>query len=159
MRDRNWNSGEETTTRPDRTAHSTTKRRKRMPQPGRDPPPKRPRCLRYSVELRQAGNCRAIGANGPRKAKSSAFLWHSSAGRVTDERLQVEAGLLPGITVRELVFGLSYSRIVNAAFSHAGAKNSFNPSCHGNPYSFSLLLSFPSRASAEPQGCGVDRLR
>lgn len=37
----------------------------------------------------------------------------------TNERLQAEAGLLPGITVRELVFGLSYSHIVNAAFTHA----------------------------------------
>jgi hypothetical protein len=37
----------------------------------------------------------------------------------TNERLVGEAGLLPGITVRELVFGLSYSHIVNAAFTHA----------------------------------------
>jgi RES domain-containing protein len=37
----------------------------------------------------------------------------------TNERLLGEAGLLPGITVRELVFGLSYSYIVNAAFTHA----------------------------------------
>jgi hypothetical protein len=37
----------------------------------------------------------------------------------TNERLQGEAGLLPGITVRELVFGVSYAHIVNAAFTHA----------------------------------------
>jgi RES domain-containing protein len=37
----------------------------------------------------------------------------------TNERLLGEAGLLPGITVRELVFGLSYFHIVNAAFTHA----------------------------------------
>ena len=37
----------------------------------------------------------------------------------TNDRLLGEAGLLPGITVRELVFGLSYSYIVNAAFTHA----------------------------------------
>ena len=37
----------------------------------------------------------------------------------TNERLQGEAGLLPGITVRELVFGVSYSHTVNAAFTHA----------------------------------------
>ncbi len=37
----------------------------------------------------------------------------------TNERLLGESGLLPGITVRELVFGLSYSHIVNAAFTHA----------------------------------------
>ena len=38
---------------------------------------------------------------------------------VTNERLLGEAGLLPGITVRELVFGVSYFHIVNAAFTHA----------------------------------------
>jgi len=37
----------------------------------------------------------------------------------TNDQLLGEAGLLPGITVRELVFGLSYSHIVNAAFTHA----------------------------------------
>jgi hypothetical protein len=37
----------------------------------------------------------------------------------TNDRLLGEAGLLPGISVRELVFGLSYSHIVNAAFTHA----------------------------------------
>jgi hypothetical protein len=37
---------------------------------------------------------------------------------VTNDRLLGEAGLLPGITLRELVFGLSYSHIVNAAFTH-----------------------------------------
>lgn len=37
----------------------------------------------------------------------------------TNERLLGEAGLLPEITVRELVFGLAYSHIVNAAFTHA----------------------------------------
>jgi hypothetical protein len=37
----------------------------------------------------------------------------------SNDRLLGEAGLLPGITVRELVFGLSYSHIVNAAFTHA----------------------------------------
>jgi len=37
----------------------------------------------------------------------------------TNDRLLGEAGLLPGITVRELVFGLSYSQIVNAAFTRA----------------------------------------
>jgi hypothetical protein len=37
----------------------------------------------------------------------------------TNDRLLGEAGLLPGITVRELVFGVSYAQIVNAAFTHA----------------------------------------
>jgi hypothetical protein len=45
----------------------------------------------------------------------------------TNERLLGEAGLLPGITVRELVFGLSFSHIVNAAFTHTSPLgNRFN---------------------------------
>jgi hypothetical protein len=36
----------------------------------------------------------------------------------TNDRLLGESGQLPGITLRELVFGLSYSHIVNAAFTH-----------------------------------------
>jgi hypothetical protein len=45
----------------------------------------------------------------------------------TNDRLLGEAGLLPGITVRELVFGLSYSYIVNAAFTHTSPfGNRFN---------------------------------
>lgn len=36
----------------------------------------------------------------------------------TNDRLLGEAGLLPGITLRELVFGLPYSHVVNAAFTH-----------------------------------------
>ncbi len=35
----------------------------------------------------------------------------------TNDRLVGEAGLLPGISVRELVFGISYSPVVNAAFT------------------------------------------
>ena len=58
----------------------------------------------------------------------------------TNERLLGEAGLLPGITVRELVFGLSYSHIVNAAFTHAKPFGSrFNGSERGAWYAgFSL---------------------
>lgn len=37
----------------------------------------------------------------------------------TNERLQAEAGLLPGIGIEELVFGVPFARIVNAAFVHA----------------------------------------
>lgn len=45
----------------------------------------------------------------------------------TNNRLLGEAGLLPGITVRELIFGLSSSHIVNAAFTHASPfGNRFN---------------------------------
>ncbi len=37
----------------------------------------------------------------------------------TNARLLGEEGLLPGIGVHELVFGVSYSHIVNASFTHA----------------------------------------
>jgi hypothetical protein len=37
----------------------------------------------------------------------------------TNGRLQGEANLLPGISVHELLFGIPYARIVNAAFTHA----------------------------------------
>jgi hypothetical protein len=37
----------------------------------------------------------------------------------TNDRLLGEAGLLPGISVHELVFGISYAHIVNPAFTHA----------------------------------------
>jgi hypothetical protein len=61
----------------------------------------------------------------------------------TNGRLQGEAGLLPGITVRELVFGLSYSHIVNAAFTHAHPLGSrFNGPDRGAWYAaFSLETS------------------
>jgi RES domain-containing protein len=36
----------------------------------------------------------------------------------TNDRLLAEAGMLPGITLRELVFGVPYTHIVNAAFTH-----------------------------------------
>ena len=58
----------------------------------------------------------------------------------TNERLLGEAGLLPGISLRELVFGLSYSHIVNAAFTHASPGGSrFNGPGRGAWYAgFSL---------------------
>jgi hypothetical protein len=37
----------------------------------------------------------------------------------TNDRLLGEAGLLPGITVRELVFAIPHAHIINAAFTHA----------------------------------------
>jgi RES domain len=45
----------------------------------------------------------------------------------TNDRLLGEAGVLPGISVRELVFGIPYFHIVNAAFTHANPLgNRFN---------------------------------
>ena len=37
----------------------------------------------------------------------------------TNDRLLGEANLLPGISVHELLFGVTYAHIVNAAFTHA----------------------------------------
>jgi len=37
----------------------------------------------------------------------------------TNNRLLGEAGLLPGISVHELLFGVAHAQIVNAAFTHA----------------------------------------
>jgi hypothetical protein len=61
----------------------------------------------------------------------------------TNERLQGEAGLLPGIGLRELVFGLTYAHIVNAAFTHAHPLGSrFNGPDRGAWYgSFDLETS------------------
>ena len=53
----------------------------------------------------------------------------------TNDRLLGEAGLLPGISVHELVFGISYAHIVNAAFTHAHPSGSrFNLSDRGAWY-------------------------
>jgi RES domain-containing protein len=38
----------------------------------------------------------------------------------TNDRLLGEEGLLPGISVHELLYGVRYAHIVNAAFTHAG---------------------------------------
>jgi hypothetical protein len=58
----------------------------------------------------------------------------------TNERRLGEAGLLPGITIRELVFGVAYAHIVNAAFTHTNPfGNRFNGSDRGAWYAaFSL---------------------
>jgi hypothetical protein len=53
----------------------------------------------------------------------------------TNDRLLGEANLLPGIGVHELLFGIAYAQIVNAAFTHAhplGAR--FNGSDRGAWY-------------------------
>ena len=39
--------------------------------------------------------------------------------RSTDNRVLGESGLLPGIAIHELMFGVSYAHIVNAAFTYA----------------------------------------
>jgi hypothetical protein len=58
-----------------------------------------------------------------------------SIDAATNTRLKADEGLLPGISVHELVYGTGYSNIVNAAFTHAspfGAR--FNTSERGAWY-------------------------
>ena len=53
----------------------------------------------------------------------------------TNDRLLGEEGLLPGISVHELVYGVRYAHIVNAAFTHAGPTGGrFNNSERGAWY-------------------------
>ena len=53
----------------------------------------------------------------------------------TNDRLLGEEGLLPGIGVHELVYGVSYAHIVNAAFTHASpAGGRFNNGQRGAWY-------------------------
>ena len=63
----------------------------------------------------------------------------------TNDRLLGEAGLLPGISVRELVFGISYSHIVNAAFTHA---NPLGNRCNG-PERGAWYAAFSCRTSEQ----------
>ncbi|HTX77837.1 MAG TPA: RES family NAD+ phosphorylase [Terracidiphilus sp.] len=42
-----------------------------------------------------------------------------SLDAATNPRLKADEGLLPGISVHELVYGVSYATVVNAAFTHA----------------------------------------
>jgi RES domain len=61
----------------------------------------------------------------------------------TNDRLLGEANLLPGISVHELLFGIAYAHIVNAAFTHAHPAGSrFNGPDRGAWYaSFELETS------------------
>lgn len=53
----------------------------------------------------------------------------------TNTRLRADEGLLPGISVHELVYGVSYSNVVNAAFTHAAPYGGrFNTSERGAWY-------------------------
>jgi RES domain-containing protein len=53
----------------------------------------------------------------------------------TNDRLLGEANLLPGISVHELLFGVAYAHIVNAAFTHSPPAGSrFNGSDRGAWY-------------------------
>ena len=65
----------------------------------------------------------------------SEFSGLSELERSTDNRVLGESGLLPGIGIHELVFGVSYAHIVNAAFTYAHPTGSwFNGSDRGAWY-------------------------
>jgi hypothetical protein len=54
---------------------------------------------------------------------------------LTDEQVQAESDLLPGIGVQELVFGVPHARIINGAFTHANPLGSrFNGPTRGAWY-------------------------
>lgn len=58
-----------------------------------------------------------------------------SIDAATNTRLQADEGLLPGIGVHELVYGIGYGTIVNAAFTHASPYGGrFNTSERGAWY-------------------------
>ncbi len=58
-----------------------------------------------------------------------------SIDAATNARLKADEGLLPGISVHELVYGISYANIVNAAFAHASPFGGrFNTSQRGAWY-------------------------
>jgi hypothetical protein len=71
------------------------------------------RLIPYRYSDRGAGVLRKLSAN--RKELQELGELESA----TNERLLGEAGLLRGIHVEELVYGVSYAQIVNAAFTHA----------------------------------------
>jgi hypothetical protein len=67
--------------------------------------------------------------------------------RSTDNRVLAESGLLPGISIHELVFGVPYAHIVNAAFTYAHPTGSrFNGPERSAWYAAFRLENFASRS-------------
>ena len=53
----------------------------------------------------------------------------------TNARLSAEGGLLPGIGIHELVFGVPNGQVINASFTHAGGQGGrFNSAARGAWY-------------------------
>jgi len=77
----------------------------------------------------------------------------------TNDRLLGEAGLLPSITVRELVFGLSYSQIVNAAFTHANPLGSRFKGPERGAWSAAFLLETSELEVAYHKGKELQEIR
>lgn len=67
--------------------------------------------------------------------------------RSTDNRVLGESGLLPGISIHELVFGVPYAHIVNPAFTYAHPTGSrFNDPERGAWYAAFRLETSSSRS-------------
>ena len=77
----------------------------------------------------------------------------------TNDRLLGEAGLLPGITVRELVFGVSYSQIVNAAFTHTNPLGSRFKGPERGAWSAAFLLETSELEVAYHKGKELQEIR
>ena len=74
----------------------------------------------------------------------------------TNDRLLAENGLLPGIGIHELVFGVPYYRIVNAAFCHAHPLGGrFNAPDRGAWYAAFELIKHRSSGGRLSQMAGV----
>jgi hypothetical protein len=77
----------------------------------------------------------------------------------TNDRLLGEAGLLPGITVRELVFGVPYAHVINASFTHANPLGSrFNGPARGVWYA-GYLRATSEREVAYHRGRELQEIR
>ena len=96
------------------------------------------------TSLRQFDTCRLIPSRfAEREDSVLAPLAENDAtlrdlfdlDNATNDRLRAESGLLPGIGMDELVFGLPYFRIVNAAYTYARPEGSrFNDAARGAWY-------------------------
>lgn len=84
-----------------------------------------------------------------RIAESEAHLKDvSDLGDVTNDRIQAENDLLPGIGSHELVFGIPSYRVINAAFTHAHPLGGrFNGPSRGAWYSAFSLATAKNEAS------------
>jgi RES domain-containing protein len=68
------------------------------------------------IPSKYSESCTVLSRLTEDRSESDDLLELDSA---TNDRLLGEEGLLPGISVHELVYGVDYAHIVNAAFAHA----------------------------------------
>jgi RES domain-containing protein len=102
------------------------------------------RALHKLTHLRQFDTCRLIPSRfadledsvlAPLAETDAVLADLFDLDNATNERLRAEAGLLPGIGMDELVFGVPHFRIINAAYTYARPEGSrFNDSERGAWY-------------------------